>query len=83
MALPHSAYNGSLQQNPLYLIKRNLVIRPVVELGGARALMCGHHLCLFERPIIEEVRRNTRGTECMAPDRGEDAGGGSSALYHA
>jgi hypothetical protein len=28
--------------------------------------MRGHHLCLFERPIIEEVRRNTRGTEGMA-----------------
>jgi hypothetical protein len=73
----------SPQQNPLHLIKRNLIVRPIVELGGTWALMRGHHLCLLQQPVIKQVRRNARGAEGMTPNRGVDAGSQWSALYHA
>jgi hypothetical protein len=31
--------------------------------------MRGHHLCFFQRPVIKQVRRNTRGAEGMTPNR--------------
>jgi hypothetical protein len=37
------------QHNPFHLIKRYLILRAIIELGGARTGMGGHELCLFER----------------------------------
>src|SRR5918996_246807 len=45
--------------------------------------MRGHHLRLFKRTIVQKIRRNARGAEGVAPDRGEDTRLQCPPLYHA
>ena len=45
--------------------------------------MRGHHLCLFERAVVQEIRRNARGAEGIAADRGEDTRLQRPPLHHA
>jgi VanZ family protein len=42
----------ALQPDPLHLVLREPLLGPVVELGGARAFVRGHFLCVLERAAI-------------------------------
>ena len=44
-----------IDRDPLDLVERNLVTRAVIELGGARAFVRRHGLCVFERAAGLEV----------------------------
>jgi hypothetical protein len=54
--------------NPLNLIERYLIIPPVVEPRRPRRGMGRDDLRLFERTIVQEVRRDAGGTERVASD---------------
>jgi hypothetical protein len=38
--------------NPLNLIKRDLIVPAVAQLGCPRALVCGHLLRVLEEPVL-------------------------------
>ena len=47
-------------KNPLHLIERDLVVRPIVEFRGARRFVCRNLLRLFNRPAIGKISRDPR-----------------------
>lgn len=68
-ALPNS------NKNALDLIKRDVVLAPVIEPGGARALMVGHLLGDFELAAVAQVLRDARRPKRVAADLRGDRGG--------
>src|SRR5271169_6112787 len=62
------------QHNPFDLIKRDLVVATIVELGRAGALMRRHLLGIFEQPPIEQINRDPGCPEGMAAEPGDDPG---------
>src|ERR1700722_11325011 len=55
-------------RDPFDLIKRDLVTRAIVELGGARAFVRGHSLCVFECAAGFQIGRYAGRAEGMAPN---------------
>ena len=76
------ASTGS-NRNPLDLIERNLVLPPVVELRGPRALVICDVLRSFQRALVLQVRGDAGRPEGMVPDPGLDAGVARPPLDHA
>jgi hypothetical protein len=60
--------------DPLDLIERDLIVAPVIEAGGARALMVGHLLRDFELAAVAQVFGDAGGAEGVIADPGQDAG---------
>jgi hypothetical protein len=63
----------TLQYDPLDLIERDLVVAAIIQLGGARALMRGHLLSIFQQAAVEKVDGD--------PGRAERATFGSIESY--
>src|SRR4051812_29291467 len=57
------------QPDPLHLVLGQPLLRAVVELGGARALMGGHFLGVLERAAVREIGGDASGAERVTPDR--------------
>jgi hypothetical protein len=72
-----------LNYNLLDLVEREALFRAVVELGGARALMCGHRLRVLQRAAVGEIRRDPGRPERVVADRRQDAGGECALAHHA
>jgi hypothetical protein len=68
--------------NPLDLILREPFFGAVIELGGARALLCRHRLRVFQRSAIGEIRRDPGRSETVVADRRHDAGGEGALAHH-
>jgi hypothetical protein len=51
-------------RDPLDLVERDLIPGAVVKLGGARALMRRHGLCVFERAAGLEIGDGSRIAVC-------------------
>src|SRR6266849_3257491 len=71
------------QPDTLDLIECQAFLGPVIELGGAGALVRGHRLCVLERTSILQIRSDPGRAESMAANRGLDAGGGGATAHHA
>ena len=65
---------GSLNQYPFDLVKLNLVLPAVVELGRARRLVVGDVLRGFKRALVLQVRGDAGRPEGVVPDPRLDAG---------
>ena len=52
------------QPNPLHLVLRQPLLRPVVKLGCSRALMGRHFLGVLERAAVGEVSGDPGGNDC-------------------
>src|SRR5271168_5028882 len=65
---------AELKHDPLHLIEGDLVVAPVVELGGARALVRRHLLRVFEQAAVEQIDGDPRRSERMTPNARDDAG---------
>jgi hypothetical protein len=63
-----------LQNNPFDLIKSDLVVAAIVELGRAGALMRRHLLGVFEQPAIEQIDGNAGCPEGVTAEPGDDPG---------
>ena len=55
-------------QYPLDLIERDLIVAPVVEAGGSRALVIGHLLRDLELAAVAQVLGDAGGAEGVAAD---------------
>ena len=60
-----------------------MVVRAVVELGGAGALMSGHRLGVFQRAAIVEIGGDAGGAEGVITDRRRNIRIARAALQHA
>src|SRR5271170_1363201 len=65
---------GCSQPDPLHLVLGEPLLRAVVKLGRARALMRGHFLRMLERTAVGEIGGDPGSAECVAADRLGDAG---------
>jgi hypothetical protein len=72
-----------LKPDPLHLVLREPLLRAVVELGGARALVSRHFLRVFERAAIGEIGGYAGRAERVIADRRVNAGGGRAPADHA
>jgi len=55
----HAVYNSSgLDYDSLYLIERNLIARPIIQLRGPRRFMCCDRLGIFDRTPVFQVSRD-------------------------
>jgi len=81
--LPRNSPSLGLDSNLLDLVERYLVVRAVVELGGAGTLVRGHHLGVFKGPAVIEVCGDAGGAEGVIADRRGNAGVRCAALKHA
>jgi len=61
-------------RNPLDLIERNLISRPIIELRSARTGVVGHRLSVFERAAVGEEIREPGRAERMTAHVGVDSG---------
>ena len=57
-----------LNRNALDLIQRDRIVGAVIELGGARALMCGHRLRVLESAAGLEVGGDAGRAEDVAAE---------------
>src|SRR5258708_13200129 len=73
---------SSSKPDLLDLVDRDLVVRAVVELGGAWAGVRGHLLGLFQCAVVGQVVGDAGGAEAMAADLGLDAGRLGTAAGH-
>jgi low affinity Fe/Cu permease len=71
-----------LYPNPLHLIERDLITRPVIELRRPRRLVRGDQLGILHRPPVQQVRRDPRRPEGVAGRGGGESGGLGPALHH-
>src|SRR6266404_8684232 len=60
--------------NPLHLVLSEPLLRQIVELGCARALVRGHFLSVLERAAVGEIGGDAGSAKRMATDRRRDAG---------
>jgi hypothetical protein len=68
-----------LNQYPLHLIQRHLIVAPVIQPGGARRFMIGHALRDFELAAVAQVLGDPRRTKRVIANLGADAGGERAA----
>src|SRR6266446_8524522 len=73
----------ALKPNPLHLVLSEPLLRPIVELGRARALVRGHFLRVIERTAVGEVGGDPCCAKRVAADRRHDAGRRGAAADHA
>ena len=59
-------HSDVLQNNPLDLIERDLVVAAVVKLGRPRALMRGHLLGVLEEAAVEQIDGDPGSAEAVA-----------------
>src|SRR5271166_6760321 len=69
-------------RNALDLIERDLISGAVIQLRGARALVCGHKLRVFQRAAVVEISGDAGRTKTVATDAGLQASRSSAALNH-
>src|ERR1022692_1209231 len=69
-------------QNPLHLIERDFITRPIVELRRPRRFMRRDHGSVFKRSAVLQICRDAGGSESMAARRRGETGRQSSALNH-
>src|SRR6266446_1536838 len=69
-------------RDPLDLIERDCIAHAVVELGGARACVSGHGLCLFERAASIAVSSDAGRAEHVAAELHLEAGLGRAPANH-
>jgi hypothetical protein len=72
-----------LQDNPLDLVERDLVVAAVVELGRACALVRGHLLGVLEEAAVEQIDGDAGCSEAVAAEPGEEPGVAGAADNHA
>jgi len=65
---------GLLKNDPFHLIESDLIVAPIVELGGARALVRRHLLRVFEQPAVEQIDRDAGRPECVTAQLRDDPG---------
>jgi Toprim domain len=84
-ALVSGLVRGSrpLQADPFDLVLSEPLLGAVIELGGARTLMRGHRLRVFQRAAVGEIRRDPGRPERVVADRRHDAGGDRALAHHA
>ena len=73
----------SLNQNPLDLVERDLVVASVVEPGGAGGFVVGHLLRHFEFAPVPQILRDAGGAEAVAAYFRLDARVEGAAADHA
>ncbi len=73
----------TLNGDPFHLVQRNLILPPVVELGGPWGLVVGDVLRRLERAAVLQVGGDAGGAEGVVADPGLDAGGLCPPLDHA
>jgi hypothetical protein len=66
------------EPDPLDLVLRAPLLRPVIELGRALALVRRHFLSVLQRAAIGKVSRDAGRAECVIADRRVNAGGASA-----
>src|ERR1700730_6442736 len=74
---------GLLNRNALDLIQRDRIVGAVIELGGARALMCGHRLRVLESAAGLEVGGDAGRAENVAAELALEAGLSGAPADHA
>ena len=72
-----------LQPDALHLVLREPLLRVVVELGRARALVRRHFLRVLECAAIGEIGGNAGGAKRVATDFGRDTGRLGATADHA
>ena len=78
-----SSKRNRLNGDPFHFVQRNLLLPPVVELGGPWGLVVGDVLGRLERAAVLQVGGDAGGAEGMVADPGLDAGGLRPPLDHA
>ena len=63
-----------LKHHPLDLIQAHRIAGAIIELGRARARMCGHHLGLLQGAAVGEIDGDPGRPEGVAADLGRDPG---------
>ena len=70
---------GASNQDPLPLIKRGLVVAPVVDAGGAGGFVVGHLLGDRVFATVVQIFGDPGGSKAMGADSGVDAEVGGAA----
>ena len=65
---------GGLQNNPLDLIERDLVVAAVIEFRRAGTFVRRHLLGIFEQPAVEQIDGDPGRPKRVAPEPRDDAG---------
>ncbi len=76
-------FHAASDQNPFDFIETDLVVAPVVEAGGAGALVVRHLLRHFELAAVAQIFRDAGRAEAVAADLRLDAGVRGAAADHA
>src|SRR5207245_1900338 len=72
-----------LQNNPLDLIERDLVVAAIVELGRARAFVRSHLLRVLDETAIDQIDGDAGRPEAVAAEPSEQSGLFGTANDHA
>jgi hypothetical protein len=78
-----AALDPFLDRNTLYLVERDLILPPVVQLRRPGRLMIGDMLRHFQLATVLKLRGDAGSTEGMIADLRLDAGGFRAPLDHA
>jgi hypothetical protein len=78
-----AALDPFLNRNPLYLVERNFILPPVVQLRRPGRFMIGDMLRHFQLPTVLKIRSDAGSAEGMIADLRLDARGFRAPLDHA